>query len=51
MQEIQSASKNIGADIANPTKQAELAKKAYAKALADMKILAEIGLKAQADYG
>jgi phasin family protein len=43
MQEIQSAGKNLSVDAVNPAKHAELAKKAYEKALADMKVLAEIG--------
>jgi phasin family protein len=49
MLEIQTASKNLTGDFANPTKQAEMAKNAYAKALADMKTLADIGQKAQAE--
>jgi phasin family protein len=49
MQEIQSASKNLSANMGNPTKQAEMAKAAYAKALADMKVLADIGQKAQTE--
>jgi phasin family protein len=49
MHEIQSASKNFSGDTANPGRQTEMATKAYAKALTDMKTLADIGQKAQAD--
>jgi phasin family protein len=48
MQDIQAAVKGAGA-LGDPSKQGELAQKAYNKVLGDMKDLAEITRKSQAD--
>lgn len=51
MQSIQDAAKGVagGVGLGDPAKQAELARNAYQKALADMRDLAEIARKSQAD--
>lgn len=51
MEDIQSAVKGAasGVGVGDPGKQGELARKAYEKVLADMKDLAEIARKSQAD--
>ena len=52
MQDIQAAVKaatTTGAGVGDPGKQGELARKAYEKILGDMKELAEIARKSQAD--
>ncbi len=49
MQEIQATTKNLTGSAGDPAKQAEIVKKAYAKAVADVKDLADMASKAQAD--
>jgi phasin family protein len=51
MQDIQAAVKSAagGVGVGDPGKQGELARKAYEKVLSDMKDLAEIARKSQAD--
>jgi phasin family protein len=51
MQDIQAAVKGAsgGVGVGDPAKQGELARKAYEKVLGDMKDLAEIARKSQAD--
>lgn len=51
MEDIQTALKAVagGAGVGDPAKQGELARKAYEKVLSDMKDLAEIARKSQAD--
>ena len=51
MQDIQAAVKGAagGVGVGDPGKQGELARKAYEKVLGDMKDLAEIARKSQAD--
>ncbi len=51
MEDIQSAVKGAagGVGVGDPTKQSELARKAYEKVLGDMKDLAEIARKSQTD--
>lgn len=49
MQEIQETTKNLAASVGDPAKQAAIAKKAYTKAVADVKDLADMARKSQTD--
>jgi phasin family protein len=49
MQDIQANAKGLAGSAGDPAKQADIAKKAFAKAVADMKDLAAMTQKAQTD--
>jgi phasin family protein len=49
MHEIQATTQILASSVVDPAKQTEIVKKAYAKALADAKDLAEMARKAQTD--
>jgi phasin family protein len=49
MQEIQATTQSLAGSAGDPAKQTEIVKKAYAKAVADAKDLAEMARKAQTD--
>jgi phasin family protein len=49
MHEIQATTQGLASSVGDPSKQTEIVKKAYAKAVADAKDLAEMARKAQTD--
>jgi phasin family protein len=49
MHEIQATTQSLASSVGDPAKQTEIVKKAYAKAVADAKDLAEMARKAQTD--
>jgi phasin family protein len=49
MQDIQANSKEMASSLGDPAKQTAIAKKAYAKAVADVKDLADMARKSQTD--
>ncbi len=49
MQEIQATTQGLASSVGDPARQTEIVKKAYARAVADAKDLAEMARKAQTD--